>query len=110
MVAHDILVALDMTPRPHADVDFVRDTAPKALEVFYEIQRRRSPEQKLADVFDLSEGLFEAAKAGVRLRHPNADEREVFLRAVASRLPRELMVRAYGWDPGVADENLASTP
>ena len=83
----------------HADADFVRDTDPKALEFFYEIQRRRTPEQKLTDVFALSEGLFAATKAGVRFRYPGADEREVFLRAVAMRLPRELMIRAYGWDP-----------
>ena len=83
----------------HADSDFVRDTSPEALAVFYEIQRRRPPEQKLADTFDLSQGLFEFVKSGIRTRHPAADEREVFLRAVATRLPRELMIRAYGWDP-----------
>ena len=83
----------------HADVDFVRDTSPEALAVFFEIQRRRPAEQKLADAFDLSEGLFELVKAGIRMRHPAAEEREVFLRAVATRLPRELMIRAYGWDP-----------
>ena len=84
---------------PHADSDFVRDTSPEALAVFYEIQRRRSPEQKLADTFDLSQGLFELVKSGIRTRHPATDEREVFLRAVAMRLSRELMIRAYGWDP-----------
>jgi hypothetical protein len=84
---------------PHADADFVRDTTPEALAVFYEIQRNRPPEQKLADAFDLSQGLFELTKAGIRMRYPEAEEREVFLRAVATRLPRELMIRAYGWDP-----------
>lgn len=83
----------------HADADFVRDTDPKALAVFYELQRQRSLEQKLQDVFDLSEGLFETTKSGIRLRYPQADEREVFLRAVATRISRELMIRAYGWDP-----------
>jgi hypothetical protein len=71
-----------MYNRPHADADFVRDTSTEALAVFYEIQRKRSVAQKLVDVFDLSEGLFETVKAGVRMRHPKADEREVFLRAV----------------------------
>ncbi len=72
------------------------------LEVFDEIQRRRSPAQKLADVFALCEGLFETVKAGVQMRHPDAGEREVFLRAVATRTSRELMIRAYGWDPEAA--------
>jgi len=85
----------------HADVDFVRDTSAEALSVFYEIQRKRPIGQKLVDVSDLSEGLFETVKAGIRLRYPEADEREVFLRAVASRVSRELMIRAYGWDPAV---------
>jgi hypothetical protein len=53
------------------------------------------------DVFDLSGGLFETVKAGIRLRYPKADERQVFLRAVASRVPRELMIRAYSWDPAM---------
>ena len=88
-----------MAESRYPDADFVRDTDPKALEVFLEIQRRRTPEQKLADVFDLSQGLFEMTKAGVRLRHPEADEREVFLRAVATKTPRDLMIKAYGWDP-----------
>ena len=30
-----------------------------------------------------------------------AEEREVFLRAVGSRVSRELMIRAYGFDPAV---------
>ena len=83
----------------HADVDFLRDTSPEALKMFLCLQRRRTGEQKLADAFDLSEGPSEMAKQGARMRYPAAPEREVFLRAVATRLPRELMIRAYGWDP-----------
>jgi len=90
-----------MSYEPHADVDFVRDTSAEALSVFHEIQRRRPAGQKLMDAFDLSEGLFEMVKAGIRLRYPAADEREVFLRAVASRVSRELMILAYGWDPAL---------
>ncbi len=69
--------------------------------MFHEIQRRRPGGQKLVDVFDLSEGLFETVKAGIRRRYPDADQREVFLRAVASRVSRELMIQAYGWDPAL---------
>ncbi len=92
-----------MSIPPHTDVDFIRDTSPEALAVFYEIQRNRSASEKLLDVFDLSEGLFELVKSGVRKRYPKAGEREVFLRAVASRVPRELMIKAYGWDPSAQD-------
>ena len=79
--------------------DFAADTDPKALAAFFELQRQRSPAQKLEDVFELSEWMFELQKAGVRLRYPDAGEREVFLRAAALRIPRELMINAYGWDP-----------
>ena len=90
-----------MSHEQHADVDFLRDTSAPALSVFYEIQRNRPAAQKLIDVFDLSEGLFETVKAGMRLRYPKAAEREIFLRAVATRVPPELMIRAYGWDPAL---------
>ena len=84
---------------PHADTDFARDTDPRSMEIFLAIQRQRQPSEKLQDVFDLSDGLFELAKAGTRLRYPSAGEREVFLRALATRLTPELMIKVYGWDP-----------
>ena len=84
---------------PHADADFVRDTDLRAMEVFLALQRNRSLSDKLQDVFDLSDGLLELSNSGVRLRHPEASEREVLLRALAARLPRDLMIRVYGWDP-----------
>jgi len=31
--------------------------------------------------------------------HPEASDHEVLLRVAARHLPRELMIRAYGWDP-----------
>jgi hypothetical protein len=42
--------------------------------------------------------MIQLAEAGVRLRYPNISEREVFLRAAALRIPRDLMIKAYGWD------------
>jgi len=94
-VIREITVLAVMEHEP----DFVRDTDPKALEVFYEIQRRRTASQKLDDVFALTEWMIELAEAGVRIRYPGVSEREVFLRAAALRIPRELMIKAYGWDP-----------
>ena len=41
------------------------------------------------------------AEAGVRKMHPQAPDREVFLRVASRHLPRELMIRAYGWDPEI---------
>ena len=81
------------------EADFVRDTDAKALEVFYEIQRRRPAGEKANDVFELMAWAIELAERGVRMRYPGISEREVFLRAAALRIPRELMIKAYGWDP-----------
>ncbi len=79
--------------------DFTADTHPAALEVFLELQRKRTPAQKMEDVFELSQWMIDSAEAGVRLRYPDATDREVFLRAAALRIPRDLMIQAYGWDP-----------
>jgi hypothetical protein len=83
----------------HHEPDFVRDTDPKALEVFYRIQRQRSPGDKANDVFELTDWMIQLAERGVRTRYPAISEREVFLRAAALRIPRDLMIKAYGWDP-----------
>ncbi len=39
------------------------------------------------------------SRAGIRLRYPEADEREVGLRAAALRLDAQTMRDVYGWDP-----------
>jgi len=75
------------------------DTDPRAMEVWLEILRRKTPEEKIAMAFKLSEFAIRVSEAGVRARYPEAGEREVFLRSAALRLPRDLMIGAYGWDP-----------
>ena len=82
-----------------AGSDYYADTDPKALEVFFDIHRKMSQSRKVALVFELTEIMLEAAKAGVRMQYPDADEREVFLRATARRLDPDTMVKVYGWDP-----------
>ena len=79
--------------------DFYSDTDPAALEVFLDLQRQMPPEQKLAMVFGairLMSGLVESV---IRAEHPQASDREIFLRVAARHLDRDLMIRAYGWDP-----------
>lgn len=58
-----------------------------------------SPQEKLEIVRRLNRSLVALAEAGVRQRHPGISEREVKLRAASLRLPRETMIRAFGWDP-----------
>jgi hypothetical protein len=74
------------------------------MEVWLELLRRKTPGERMAMAFELTDFALRMAESGVRARYPGASEREVFLRAAALRLPRDLMIRAYGWDPGESPE------
>jgi hypothetical protein len=80
------------------------DTSPEAMEVWLDLLRSKTGGERMMMAFELSEFANRMSEAGVRARYPEASEREVFLRAAALRLPRDLMIRAYGWDP---DEHTA---
>ena len=75
------------------------DTDPRAMEVWLELIRQKPPGERLATTLSLADLALKMAEAGVRKMHPEAPDREVFLRVAARHLPRELMIRAYGWDP-----------
>jgi hypothetical protein len=72
------------------------DTSPEAWEVFLDIQRRMSPGEKIARAMEHSNFVRSLIKAGIRRRHPNATEEEVFLRFARQTLGNELFRRAYG--------------
>jgi len=80
------------------------DTDPRALEVWLALQRQMSLGQKLFAVMEASRFLLQLYEAGVRLDHPHASEREIFLRTAARHLDRDLMIRAYGWDPALHED------
>jgi len=69
------------------------------MEVRLNLLRSKTAGERMMMAFDLSEFANRMSEAGVRARYPEASEREVFLRAAALRLPRDLMIRAYGWIP-----------
>jgi hypothetical protein len=50
-------------------------------------------------VNSLTKTCQELAVAGIRLRHPNASEREIRMRLAALWIDQELMIRVFGWDP-----------
>ncbi len=75
------------------------DTDPRAMAVWLDLLRKMPPGDKIASVMELSRIALGMAEMGVRLRHPQANDREVFLRVAATHLTRDLMIRAYGWDP-----------
>ena len=63
--------------------------------------RAMTPAERAAVVAELNNAADEMARAGILLRYPDADEREIFLRLTALKIGRDLMVQAYGWDPDV---------
>jgi hypothetical protein len=83
--------------KPHPE-EFA-DTDPRAMEVWLALLRKKTPGERIAIAFELSDFAVRVAESGVRARYPGASEREIFLRSAALRLSRDLMIRAYGWDP-----------
>lgn len=75
------------------------DTSRAAEEVQFALLRAMTPARKLAVFRDLNAAARRLAELGIRMRHPGASDREVFLRLAATWLDRETMRRAYGWDP-----------
>ena len=95
------------TSRMPEERDHDRDRyRPQSLDADAVFERVLFDRWRAMDVVDKAE-LIDAmardaadlSRAGVRMRHPAADEREINLRVFALRLGRDLMVRAYGWDP-----------
>jgi hypothetical protein len=75
------------------------DTDPRVMEVWIDMLRAKTPGERILMAFELSDFAVRVAESGVRARYPEASEREIFLRSAALRLSRDLMIRAYGWDP-----------
>jgi len=79
--------------------DCFRDTDPRSREVFLALQRQMPRGRKALLVLELSEMLLQLSEQRVRQLHPEASEREVFLRMASRHLDRQTMIRAFGWDP-----------
>jgi len=75
------------------------DSAPEIEDRQIEAWRAMTPAAKLHLVGELVRATEELALAGVRMRHPSADEREQQLRLAALRLDRATVLRWLGWDP-----------
>jgi hypothetical protein len=75
------------------------DTDPRAMEVWLDLQRRMPAGEKLAVVLNSAQFVWQLYEMGVRRLYPEASDHEVLPRVAARHLPRDLMIRAYGWDP-----------
>ena len=72
------------------------DTSPEVWQLIVDLQRKMSPSQRLQCALDWSEVVRGFFEAGIRQRYPQADERELFLRAARINLGRDLFEKAYG--------------
>jgi hypothetical protein len=77
------------------------DTTPEAQRKQYELMRQLSPDQKLSLAFSLTETMRQLVLADLHHRFPQADSEEIRRRFIARVLPREDVIRAYGFDPKV---------
>jgi len=75
------------------------DTSADAQRMQFELLRRLSPAQKLVLAFELTDALRDLILADLHHRFPQADETEIKRRFIARVLPREDVIRAYGFDP-----------
>lgn len=82
-------------PRPGTD------TSPEVERLMIELWRRATPEQKLARMFGMGRMINELTRAEVRRRYPSASSREIDLRLASRTLPRDVMIRGFGWDPEI---------
>ena len=76
-----------------------QDTTPEAQRKQAELMRKLSPSQKLSLAFALTDTMRALVLADLQHRFPNANQTEIGRRFIARVLPREDVIRAYGFDP-----------
>jgi hypothetical protein len=73
------------------------DTSPAVDAIRFERYALMSPAEKVSRVVALTRTACTLALAGLRARHPAADEAELLLRLAVLRLGADAVSRAYGW-------------
>jgi hypothetical protein len=78
---------------------WMADTQPAALRAFLDLNHNLPAQQKYDQVVAMYESINATYAVEERRLHPDADDREIFLRVAARRLGPELVRKAYGWAP-----------
>jgi hypothetical protein len=76
-----------------------RDTSPEAQKAILQLLRDTPTSRKLLLTFDLIQTTRLLVLAGLRQRFPNDSESQLRQRLISKLLPREHIMRAYGFDP-----------
>ena len=71
------------------------DTTPEADQLQLEIFRRMGPEKRLQAGIALSQLCRKLLLEGVRMRHPEYNERQIELAVIRLMLPEDLFLAAY---------------
>jgi len=71
------------------------DTSQEASRIQVELLRKMSPHDRARLASDITRAVEELCLAGIRLRHPQASERECFLRLALIKLGPDLTRKAY---------------
>lgn len=74
------------------------DTSPAAQAVQDELIRRKSGAERLRMAQELTLFVQQLAFDGMRARHPELHDDEIWLKLAAGRLGRDLVRRVYGRD------------
>jgi hypothetical protein len=72
------------------------DTSPEAWQVFLIAQQRLTPGERIVRVLQHSEFRRSLVLAGLRRRHPEAGESEIFRMYARQKLGDELFRKVYG--------------
>jgi hypothetical protein len=72
-----------------------RDTSPEAWKVLIGLIREMTPEERLQRAIEHSAVVRAFVESGIRSRHPDASDREVFLIAARQRLGPALFEKVY---------------
>ena len=76
-----------------------QDTTPEAERVLLELTRRIPMWKRAEQLSNLIHAGRVLILADLRRRYPNADADELHKRMAARLLPREDVIRVFGWDP-----------
>lgn len=71
------------------------DTLPEAAEVHLQVLKRLGPGHRARMAFELSNSLRELSAAGVRMRHPEYDDRKVRLAVIRLAVGEALFRAAF---------------
>lgn len=75
------------------------DTSPEAQQVLFELTRRTPVWKRLRLTCELVQATRALMLADLRRRFPDAGEEELRHRFIARVLPREQVIKAFGFDP-----------